>query len=153
MIQALGGKGCLPWNTLLEYRCMQHLEHNGARPLIKACTVPPETLWGNLMVEAIVRRSVISGNCMRNYYCIEVCKSCTSFASEAAACGQGYMDLMSNPAPSFVFNSSLDSFQLHTCRSDFTTTVNMPTEVEGTHKVGDVSLYTKTWLVSCPLPR
>lgn len=39
---------------------MQHLEHNGARPLIKACTVPPETLWGNLMVEAIVRRSVIS---------------------------------------------------------------------------------------------
>jgi hypothetical protein len=51
---------------------MQHLEHNGARPLIKACTVPPETLWGNLMVEAIVRRTVISGNCIRNYYCIEV---------------------------------------------------------------------------------
>jgi hypothetical protein len=91
---------------------MQHLEHNGARPLIKACTVPPETLWVNLMVEAIVRRTVISGNCIRNYYCVEVCKSCTSFASEAAACGQGYMDLMSNPAPSFVFNSSLNSFQL-----------------------------------------
>src|SRR5258708_14854936 len=72
MDQALEGKGCLPWNTLLEYRRMQHLEHNGARPLIKACTVPPETLWVNLMVEAIVRRTVISGNCIRNYYCIIV---------------------------------------------------------------------------------
>jgi hypothetical protein len=96
---------------------MQHLEHNGARPLIKACTVPPETLWGNLMVEAIVRRTVISGNCIRNYYCIEVCKSCTSFASEAAASGQGYMDLMSTVLRLQLlfklFSTSYLSFRFH----------------------------------------
>jgi len=44
------------------------------------------------------------------------------------------------------------SFLFSTSSKQMNEATNMVKEVEGTHQIGDVSLYTKSWLVGPPFP-